>query len=276
MAQIDSLRLLSGGDIGDAMKLSSPAGWNQTECDWERLLELQPDGCWCIERDRTVVATATLVMWGDLLGWIGMVLTSMEHRGKGMARRLMEHLVRLAQTRSIARIGLDATSLGIHLYRKLGFVEECSIERWERPANLQSPPCDLGPWQPGAAMDLEAFGADRMRLLAALSRGEAASIRGSGYAMGRPGTRAAYCGPLVARSNDAAELLLHWFLARHGGEPVFIDLFPQNSNAVGLARKNGFRPVRELTRMSLALRADAPALAGDNSRVFAIAGFEYG
>jgi hypothetical protein len=33
-------------------------GWNQTEEDWRNLLALEPEGCFAIEREGKVVATA--------------------------------------------------------------------------------------------------------------------------------------------------------------------------------------------------------------------------
>jgi hypothetical protein len=93
--------------------------------------------------------------------------------------------------------------------------------------------------------------------------------------MGRPGAKAAYFGPCVAQSPAAAEDLLCWFLACHHKEPVYWDILPENREAVALAGRYGFRPVRKLTRMLKVLKKGVP-LRTDIATVFAIAGFEFG
>ena len=89
--------------------------------------------------------------------------------------------------------------------------------------------------------------------------------------MGRPGSKAAYFGPCVGRSADVADRLVGWFLARHPDEVVYWDILQGNPEATRLASQYGFRPVRQLTRMFR-----GPVAYGDESLVYAIAGFEYG
>jgi hypothetical protein len=54
-------------------------------------------------------------------------------------------------------------------------------------------------------------------------------------------------------------------------EPWFWDLLPANAAAVELATEFGFAPVRRLVRMVRGER-----LRGDDTMVYAIAGFEFG
>lgn len=262
------------------MCLKQAAGWNQTEADWARLLDLQPDGCFAIEQNGALAATATALVYGADLAWIGMVLTAPEHRGQGFARMLMAEAMAYTQASAAAQVGLDATEMGIALYQRFGFEQECLIERWGRPAPLLSEvtsPIATGPWTPDPELDANAFPADRLRLLANLAaEGESAGIAGSAYAMGRPGSQAAYFGPCVAKSPAMAERLLHWFLALHLHETVYWDLLPENPEAVLLARRNGFCPLRRLTRMKRTLGSGALIRRPDSSLVFAIAGFELG
>lgn len=254
------------------MRLKEAAGWNQTAEDWERLLELEPEGCFGLEQDGVLAATATAVTYGEDLAWIGMVLTLPEFRGRGFARRLMGAVTEFAAGRSVAAAGLDATNMGIALYRQFGFEAAGVIERWERAGSAEAVEGgDVGPWEPTADLDRAAFGTDRGRLLASLAGPEAASIAGLGYAMGRPGTKAVYFGPCVAKSADTADRLLRWFLARHATEPLYWDILQSNREATRLASQYGFRPVRQLTRMFR-----KAGIQGDESLVFAIAGFEYG
>jgi hypothetical protein len=113
-------------------------------------------------------------------------------------------------------------------------------------------------------------------LLVALSRGESACVPEEGYAMGRPGTNAAYFGPCVARTPSAARASLEWFLARHTAEPVFWDILPHNRMALEMARYFGFERRRELVRMARKGAPPARDFEHNDSHVFALAGFEYG
>lgn len=270
-------RLLRRADLGEVMRLKESAGWNQTAEDWERLLELEPEGCFGLERDGALVATATALTYGRELAWIGMVLTLPEHRGRGYARRMMECALAFAERRGVARVGLDATDMGLPLYQKFGFAPFAVVERWERPGQAGPlPPAAVAEWAPDPALDRAAFGTDRSRLLDNLAREGAATVPGAGYAMGRAGSQAAYFGPCVARSAEAARQLLAWFLARHPGAAAYWDIPADNRAAAALAEACGFRRVRKLTRMTRDLRPAEPGTGPDNSLVFAIAGFECG
>lgn len=274
---MSEVRLLSTADIPAGMRLKEAAGWNQTAADWQRVLALEPDGCFAIECDGQARATTTAVCFGKELAWVGMVLTDAQYRGRGFARRLMEHSLAHLRGQRVAWIKLDATDMGRPLYERLGFREEGTIERWIRPAGVV-------PWHSGAAgrfeldptLDRQAFGADRSRLLGVLAGIESAAIAGMGFAMGRPGAKAAFFGPCVAQSVDAARELLAWFLDKHRQESVYWDILPANGDAVALAREFGFEPVRRLARMALAGVEDPPALGNDDTRVYAAAGFEFG
>ncbi|HUS07720.1 MAG TPA: GNAT family N-acetyltransferase [Bryobacteraceae bacterium] len=266
---------LQPSDIPRAMRLTHSAGWNQTEQDWARMLALAPDGCFAIDAAGTLVATTTVICYGSELAWIGMVLTLPEHRGQGLARTLMEHSLRYLETRGIAWVKLDATDMGKPLYEKLGFEDECAIERWQRPAGAVPPAPALAQ---GIDFELDgrAFGADRRDLLHRLASEEAPTSSTSGFALARRGTHAAYFGPCTCEPDEGAVKLVHSVLARHPDQPVFWDLLPSNTAAVEIATSWGFAPVRRLTRMVRKGREAAQAFQHDDSKIFAIAGFEYG
>ncbi|HEX8984950.1 MAG TPA: GNAT family N-acetyltransferase [Bryobacteraceae bacterium] len=269
-------RLLSRNDLPALLKLKQAAGWNQTAADWERVLRLEPEGCFGVDVEGALAASATAVCYGADLAWIGMVLTHPEFRGRGLARRLMQQSIEFCARRGVRWAKLDATDMGAPIYERLGFRTECAVER-----RLREP----GPAAGGAApafeglpaeLDRRAFGADRTALLGDLAREGAASIRGEAFGMGRHGSQAAYFGPCVSESAQKARRMLLWFLEAHPAEPVFWDLLPDNASAVALADEFGFRPMRRLARMSLAIEPGAAPIGTSSALVFAIAGFEYG
>jgi GNAT superfamily N-acetyltransferase len=263
------VRLATQADLPDLMRLKSAAGWNQTENDWLRLLRLQPDGCFVVETaDGAVAASATALIYPGELAWVGMVLTLPEYRGRGFARRLMDAALEFCGG---TPVGLDASDMGQPLYASLGFRGECAVERWMRqPGKCEARQVnrlDLDP-----VLDREVFGADRTALLAELAAEETGSAGEGSYAFGRPGSDAAYFGPCVCHNSEAAEALLRWFVSRHEGERVYLDLLPETGQAARIAQSLGFAPVRRLVRM---VRYPAARVSPDH-RIFAIAGFEYG
>jgi GNAT superfamily N-acetyltransferase len=240
------LRALAAADIDAAMELSAGAGWNQTPADWEAILTASPDGCLGIECDGRLAATATVVTYDKCLAWIGMVLTHPDYRRRGFARMLVSQAIEIAHDRGVATIKLDATDQGSPLYAALGFRDEQPIERWGYEIALagqaDASPSDTPPIrEPG------------------------------GYLLHRPGTRAYYLGPCIADSPQIAERLFRRAIEQIGAARYFWDILPANSHAVELARKLDFAPLRRLTRMVM-----GPNPPSDESRIFAIAGFEWG
>lgn len=269
-------RRLTTADIAAAMRLKDSAGWNQTEQDWLLLLELDAAGCFAVEVDGELGSTATVAGYGQELAWIGMVLTAPHLRRRGCARLAVTQAVDYAMQLGAARIGLDATDMAVPLYGSLGFGQRGQVERWMRAEDAAlMERFALGGWTHDPALDRAAFGAGRERLLRLLSHGEAASLSNGSYAMGRPGTSAAYFGPCVARSASDARQLLCWFLSRHPGEAVYWDLLAENEAAVRLAKEYGFAPVRRLARMMREVRT-TQAPPPDPALAFAVAGLELG
>jgi GNAT superfamily N-acetyltransferase len=234
---------LSPEMVDDALSLSTGAGWNQTAEDWLALMTDSPDGCLGIACDGKIVATTTLVCYEKRLAWIGMVLTHSEYQRRGLARTLVMRAVELAREREVCTIKLDATDQGRPLYQSLGFREEQAVERW--------------------GCDVAAMGEYRWRTPPVMEDG--------GYLLHRPGLHAHYLGPCVANDPVTAERLFRQTIEHLSADRYFWDLLPANADAVALARKLGFASLRKLTRMVM-----GPNPVEDLSRVYAIAGFEWG
>jgi GNAT superfamily N-acetyltransferase len=259
------IRLLTLNDIPQALDLSSGAGWNQIAEDWQTILKLGPDSCFAVDCDGQLAATTTLVCYGQKLAWLGMVLTKPAFQRRGFARMLVERALEVADTRGIETVKLDATAQGQPVYERLGFLVEQDIQRWSGRGLKLTGESDIR-HEP----DWSAFPAERRRLLESLSRRAKPVGDGKEFVMRRDGRRASYLGPCVARTREGAAGLIAAALACDDGRWLW-DLLPANSSAVALATDFGFRVERRLTRMYRGAR-----LQGDESMIYAIAGFEFG
>ena len=80
----------------------------------------------------------------------------------------------------------------------------------------------------------------------------------------------AYIGPCVSDDPEDARALISSCIEADRGS-WFWDLFPENRNAVGIARELGFTPQRHLLRMGRGKK-----LSQNIDVTYAIAGFELG
>lgn len=266
------LRLIHSGDLPAALALSTMAGWNQTFEDWKMLLDLAPEACFGIESDGQLVSTTTLVCYGRRLGWIGMVLTRPEYRGRGFARKLLTHVVNYADAIGIATLKLDATDQGRALYENLGFRQEQAVERWSRPGSAGSPHFyGLPEFQSTDGLDLAATGVDRSALLAQLAKRSEVYRHAKACLFTRVGRTSAYMGPCVAADAGQVRSVVAQALDTAPGAAWSWDLLTRNEIALTMATELGFTRQRLLTRM-----ARGKPLSGRDDMVFAIAGLELG
>ena len=270
-------------DIPAAMRVKEFAGWNQTEQDWEHLLRLEPDGCFCATVDGRVVGTATTTTYSGELAWIGMVLVDPEYRRQGIANRLMQTALDYLDRAGIRTIKLDATQAGRAVYERMGFEVESNIERWQGIAGPVAK-SDGRPFAPSdlseiLALDRDVFGADRSKLLemlitdACLSPIVSTSTdrKLNGYAVARRGSNATYIGPLIARDAQSAEQILDCLLQQLSGEQIYVDLNTEFPGGGAILSAGGFNKQRDFDRMFFGKASDRTSRL-----VFAIAGPELG
>jgi GNAT superfamily N-acetyltransferase len=255
------LRCLTRRDLADLQVLSESAGWNQVPADWERLLRLAPDTCFGIEAGGRVVASATVLPYGNRVAWLGMVLTHPQARRQGFARTLLRHVLGLP----LPALMLDATVEGQPLYESLGFVPVREIYRYRREASVG--PGEESVCVSGSAIDDFAFGANRQALLAQLARDGRLYQETGAYAMVRAGRLGDHIGPMIAATPQGAQRLLDRILSVERAA-LLADLHP---GAVELFASRGFRHTRTLLRM-----VRGRALESDLGRVYVAAGFELG
>ena len=254
------LRLMTAADLPLGMRLSGQSGWNQTEIDWRRALDLQPDGCFVAEWNGTPAGTTTTCVFGDT-AWIAMVLVDEALRGRGIGRALMRHALTFLDGQGISTVRLDATPLGQPLYERLGFVVEYRLARYEGVlAAVDAVRGVAGAvpeqWEALAALDRTVTGVDRRELLYHLFAAEPESVRVahaddtvSGFIAARTGSRAIQLGPCIAPP-DVSPLLIVDAWGRYPGQRAYIDIPVDNTAATRLAEARGLTVQRYLTRMS--------------------------
>lgn len=242
-----------------------------------------------------MIATGTLATHGRSLGWVGMILVDEDHRRRGFGTRLFEAVIRRGDERGVSLLGLDATNYGRPLYEKFGFSVRGGIRRWIRQGRSAPGPTGerederlthaaaTDDWPALLALDLDAHGTDRSRLLRHLATEPGARVRihrhggsvaGAGFY--RLGRFASMIGPIVARAAGSAGMILYDLLSEHDhatpDRPVLIDV-PDNPQFAAHLDRRGFAVQRELFRMTRPPTTD-PVF--DSPHVFAAAGFELG
>ena len=275
-----SPRRLIVNDADGGHRLSAQAGWNQTVHDWRLMIE-SGQGIGFVDTNDVLIATAVLVPYRSDIDWVSMILVDEEWRGRGLGLRLTQLIVELSLC---PVLGLDATELGIGIYRKLGFRVAEQITRFRREAGV----ADIAgadstqvkaPPESSFRSSLSAFVNEgepvRTDLLCDLDTGgdgRFCLVRGDKTAavvVLREGRRAVQVGPLFATDASSATTLLRWIAARRA-EPLIIDAFDSNSAFVQQLSELGFSPTRSFTRM---FRGGLPPR---NTQEYAVAGPEFG
>ena len=254
------IRTMTDDDVPLGMRLRSQAGFNQTEADWRRFLDLQPDGCFVAELDGEPVGTVTNCLFGPV-GWIAMLLVDEPFRGRGIGTRLTEHALAYLDRRGVRTARLDATPRGRPIYEKLGFVAEYELARREGTAsggNSHDRVVAVAPERLDAviALDRKVTGTDRRRLIERLYQERPEAMWGfspggaiAGYLTVRDGSSAAQIGPGAALTDEAGRALGDVALEHCAGRRVFVDIPTDNVPAMRWAESKGLAVQRYFTRM---------------------------
>jgi ribosomal protein S18 acetylase RimI-like enzyme len=252
---------MTRADVPAGLALCRTSGWNQTTTDWEELLELGGERCRVAVIDGRVVGTAATVIYENHFAWIGMVLVAPEVRGRGIGRALLRDAL---DSLGDVPARLDATREGHPLYLKLGFVEECRLQRMRSTSASPDGTYEARGARPMRREDLDAvsswdrrvFGADRRNILEwALEKApglafvveRGAAIRG--YCLGRRGHIFQQIGPVVAEDREAASQLVEMCRQRATNEPMVADAPTAQRAWTGRLMELGFVTERPFIRM---------------------------
>jgi GNAT superfamily N-acetyltransferase len=275
MAVSDELLIvdLDAGDADAGMALSTEAGWNQTADDWRHFIETG-HAIGVRDGDGRLIASAAALPYDGPLGYIGMVLVTQSWRRRGIATRLVDRCIEALEGRNLVPV-LDATAAGEAVYSRQGFLPQFRFDRWQGTGGGGELAAGGADVSAVVNLDAAAFGAARSSLMTDFLGRDGTQVLlaegGEGFAMIRHGRRAWQAGPVVAPDQGTALDLVKQLMATASG-PVFIDV-PQRWQAIGQWLTDaGFTVQRSFARM--ALRRAEPF--GDPSRLFAVAGPEFG
>lgn len=271
-AKMIEIRRMTIDDVQLGLKLTRQAGWNQTESDWLRFMNLEPTGCFIAELNGSSVGTITTCLFGQV-AWIAMLLVDAGVRGRGVGTAMLKHALNYLEGRKVKTVRLDATSAGQPIYEKLGFVPEYQLARFAC-RDLASP---SGPRREGMApsgrtgpvvteatpeifagiieFDKRMTGTNREKMLSRLFEEFPEDVHAlwhgdeiEGFIITRPGANAIQIGPCIATA-DAGSALLADALDRCAAEAVFIDIPLDNADAVRVAESGTLRIQRYFMRM---------------------------
>ena len=267
----------------EALALSEAAGWNQSGDDWQVMLQ-HGSGVGRRTEDGRLVASIVTLQYGDV-AWLAMLLTLQKFRGHGLGTALFVSALDAAH-RSARVTALDATELGLPIYRQHGFSPIMVLRRLElrtaprlnvRPAIAGIQPIAPDGVESAAELDAAVLGLDRRWLIRALWQRKLNVMLtdaedDSSLLLLRHGRAACQLGPLYAGNVATAMRLTEAALAVANGQPLFVDVSDQQTEYLNWLTSIGFREQRPFTRM-----ADAqPALQGRRDLLFAMTGPEFG
>jgi len=239
-----TLAPLAAQHLDGALALSRAAGWAHTRDDW-KLISSISEGRVALAGGR-VLGTALMTPFGTNCSAINMIIVDESQRGRGLGRRLTSAVIELAGDRECR---LTATSDGLPLYEKLGFVTTHQVLRHQGIVAQVDTPGNVQWIRPGDAMptikalDRAAFGADRDALHDALAKkGPFAVVRNRdnivAFAATRSFGRGEVVGPVVAENAEQARDLIAFVLSGMEGRFVRIDI-PEQSDLSPLLERWG-------------------------------------
>jgi predicted N-acetyltransferase YhbS len=222
-----------GTDIAAATALSREQAWPHREEDWALFLEAGE--AIVAERKGRVVGTVMAWRYGDDFAAVGMVIVGTDVQGQGVGRTLMEAMLDRLAGRTVV---LNATTAGLPLYEKLGFVEIGAVHQHQAIAGSVAAAeettagrvTDMARADHGLG-DLysRASGMDRTALFERLADGAHTVVltrdhRTIGFAQIRRFGRGWLVGPVVAPDPEGAKALMRRGLQIQAGTFCRLDV----------------------------------------------------
>ncbi len=204
--------------------------------------------------DEEIVAAAVALPFPGT-GWLGGIAVQPDRQRRGFGAAMTVHAMQWLTARGAVTLQLNATKVGLPVYRGLGFHAdgECAqftgavpegIDDKVRPAR----PSDLAA---ARALDRAATGEDRSSLLELAWQRDAKVYESDGRIIGYRATREpGFLGAIVTDGSREAERLLSALLSGAAGSGERTICLPADDTAaVGRIRAAGFQETHRTTRM---------------------------
>ncbi|OWV72956.1 GNAT family acetyltransferase [Rhizobium sp. R339] len=221
-------------DLEQLHTLSIGVGWPHRADDWQFVRELGK-GVVALDEAGRVLGSAMWFPYGKEFATIGLVITSPRLQARGAGQWLMDHVLNQAPE---GNWGLNATRASRRLYRSLDFTMEAVVSQCQGEASLppeaETPPgAEIRPLGMAdlaaiAALDAQAFGADRTALLKQILP----SSSGLGLFRDRKIEAFSFCrrfgrghviGPAAAASDADAVAVIRPHVTAHAGKFLRLD-----------------------------------------------------
>jgi ribosomal protein S18 acetylase RimI-like enzyme len=228
------LRALAANDLAEAQKLSRGVRWPHRLADWEFALGLGAG--YAAEIDDHVVGTAMYWRFGRRHATLGMVIVAPDWQRRGLGQQLVTAALDKLGDRSVL---LHASDSAATIYERLGFSAVGELVQYEGapfappviplPIGERLRPLGRRDAAALAKLDALAAGMPRKAALTALFESAEAVVLDRdgdprGFSLRRRFGRGHAIGPVVAPDADRAKALIGYWLARHAGRFVRIDV----------------------------------------------------
>lgn len=111
---------MSAEDFVFGIRLTDTMDWGLVRPDFELMVELEPAGCFVALDDSERAGLATTIGFGKI-GWLGNVIVSENHRGRGVGSLLVKHSIEYLKNKHVETVGLYTYIDKIPFYRRFGF-----------------------------------------------------------------------------------------------------------------------------------------------------------
>jgi GNAT superfamily N-acetyltransferase len=257
------IRRMMSSDIQFAIKLTDQEQWGVTRADFNRLMNLNPRGCFIAFDGNTRLGLTTTTVYGKEVAWIGNVIVDKDHRGERVGQRLVKHALSFLQRLNLKHIALYCFKEHKRFYEGLGFVVDKPFLRLKRPARVKRLSSQVEFGHPLSltrlfAADMKAFGADRSTLIRSVLAEKVAWYLGSSlstssisYLVAKDYEDYFELGPWVCVGplRDDPSQMIARALTIAGPVPVEVSCLQENMIAFDALAANGFRKVRDGYRM---------------------------
>ncbi len=260
-----NISIMTADDIGFAIAMTDYERWGNAPADFERLINLDPTGCFVAREDAQKVGMITTTTFNDY-AFMGGLIIEIDHRRRGIGEALMRHAIEYLQRKGTTSIELDATFQGVPLYRKLGFRDKYLSFRLMRSASGVSstkPNCPDYTPEEILSLDKQLTGLDRSNILSRLMYEFNNSVhlirtdelRGYAFVFPRADLMM-QIGPVVAESDEIAASLLSEIVRDNKDHHLAIGLPESSQRFTSVLLEHQFEYWEPTLRMFLGKKRD--------------------